>query len=431
MIEATEVKSKHRSRSRGNRRSSCPEAAHDEYSKTKAIESKKSRRRSSRVGRVKSDEPKKNSLEYEMVKKLWMRQSTSQLEMHDSNYPGNNLSRYKSISTTASDENDSVVPYRRPSPDIATDTHPSGGRQKPLDDCLDRDLKPISFDDTYAPKNTAGNISENDKPNERQFSENTKDTAYSSLKTNPTTGHMSSYDVHNERQFSENTRDTAFSSLQSNMTPGYNMNGYDAPNERQYSENTRDTEFSSLKPNMATEKKGGIDVPNKRQFSENTKSTAYSSFKTGTTATNPASETQKSNVKSNKQIIHDAIAFATSMQTNLSNDEESRHVKWDIASQGQSVDDFPMPDNTVPQFRPLIHRVKTEHESDRRSELAKQKHLRRSTATDIGNDYEPSKGKSSRRSHSRRSTVGGLSESQKFDQSLLLSAFSAIQPKKG
>ena len=449
----------HRSRSRGNRRSSCPEAAQKEYVQPKVIERQNLQRRTSRVGRVKSDEPKKNSKEYDMVKNLWMRQSTSRLETQAPKYAGTTLLSNKSNSNAADEyENDSVVPNTRPIPVVATEPDSSKDRNSPHNDYLYKHFKQINVGDYYAPK-TTDDISGKDTPNERQFSENTKDTAYSSLRTNPTTGHMSGHDGPNERQFSENTRDTAFSSLQSNLTAGH-MNCKDAPNDRQFSENTRDTAFSSLQTNLTTGQASGMNEPNKRQFSENTKSTEYSSFKSSTAA-NPANLTHKSSAKSNKQIINEAIAFATSMQTNAvdEEEEESRHVKWDIASsQGQSAEDeFPMPDNTVPQFRPLLHRVKTEHESDRRSELAKQKylrrstasdigneviidrrsefakqkHLRRSTASDIGNDSNPSKGHGSRRGHSRRVTVGGLSESQQFDQSKLLSAFASIQPKKG
>jgi hypothetical protein len=184
-----------------------------------------------------------------------------------------------------------------------------------------------------------------------------------------------------------------------------------------------------------------------RQYSENTGTTAESSFRSSI-ATNYGSFVHKSSMMSNQSAI-DEVHDESAANNDSFEDDVSRHVKWDVASKSQieqscthvlgqtcDPDDTPATPNflqTTPVIpdtnntKPTLRKVQTEHESDKTSFLAKQ-HRRRSTAN--GNNRKESKEKLTKKHHSRRATVGaGLSESQKFNESQLLSAFAAIQTK--
>jgi hypothetical protein len=183
------------------------------------------------------------------------------------------------------------------------------------------------------------------------------------------------------------------------------------------------------------------DEYNKRQLSENTTDTATSSFRSSI-ATNYGSMIHKSSLRSSQFAIDEEANDngANNINCNSYDDDESRHVKWDITSQSFVVDSTSINSldkdchlhSSMPAIynpRPLMRRCSAEHESDGHSALSKQRHLRRSTAADVGGESQ--EGVSNKIHHSRRATViGGLLESQKFNESQLLSAFAAIQTKK-
>jgi hypothetical protein len=148
-----------------------------------------------------------------------------------------------------------------------------------------------------------------------------------------------------------------------------------------------------------------------RQCSENTGTTARSSLRSSI-ATNHWSSFRQS-------ISNDNVSEEGPDEASVNNDASEDHVSSYFECHIMPID--------TSNSKSMLRKAQTEHESEKRSFLSKQKHVRRSTSNDICKD---SKEKETKKRHSRRSTVGaGLTESQKFDESQLLSAFAAIQMK--
>jgi hypothetical protein len=203
------------------------------------------------------------------------------------------------------------------------------------------------------------------------------------------------------------------------------------------------------------------DEPPIRQWSENTGETGRS-----TIFTNHGSIDHKAFIRSKSAAAIDEVNDRPAVAVNDSyeEDDESRHVKWNMAPKSPPRTQTPhmlgqknasetdlhqsmpiitsetgfkrptlrkAPTQSTPIItsdtgfkRPSLRRSQTEHEGDRRSTFAKQKHMRRSTANDITKETKESK----KERHSRRASYDtGLTESQRFNESQLLNAFAAIK----
>jgi hypothetical protein len=150
-----------------------------------------------------------------------------------------------------------------------------------------------------------------------------------------------------------------------------------------------------------------------RQCSENTGTTARSSLRSSI-ATNHWSSFRQS-----RMIFNDDVSDEDPDEASVNNDASEDHVSSYVECHIMPID--------TSNSKSMLHKAQTEHESEKKSFLPKEKHARQSTSNDI---YKDSKEKETKKRHSRRSTVGaGLTESQKFNESQLLSAFAAIQMK--